>query len=171
MLIWGFLAQTAYIKIYCSYDEIRIKHSESEVSIEAYFFGSNEKKLINALEELKVSLSKKEWKDCIKSVGFSYERPIVYNNRMLTEIVVDKIKSVSHSNPIIPLYGIAPGNDDDFSFFQQKVPGVYFFLGGSDSENGITCAPHSPHFAVDEKCIGIGVNIFSSMMIEYLNHK
>lgn len=166
-----FSPDSIYKDYIITFDDVTIKHSEPEVSIEGYFFGSNEKNLINALEELKESLSKKEWKNCIKSVGFSFEKPIVNNDRMLTEVVVDKIKSISSSDPVIQLYGVIPGNDDDFSFFQQKVPGVYFFLGGSDNENGITCAPHSPNFAVDEKCIEFGVNIFSSMMIEYLRHK
>ena len=85
----------------------------------------------------------------------------------------ETIKSISNiygKQSVIPLYGVAPLQfSDDFAYFQKSVPGVYYFLGGSNSEKGILAMPHTPNFAVDEECIKTGVNYFSSMIIERLN--
>ena len=59
--------------------------------------------------------------------------------------------------------------NDDFSYFQQKIPGVYYFLGGSNYQEGIISMPHTPNFAIDEECIKVGVKYFSSMIVERLN--
>ena len=152
-------------------EDVMINHSQSEISIEGNFYSSSEKNLITALEGLREDLSKKEWKGCIKSVAFSQEMPIVYNNQVITEIASNIIQSISAGNPIIPLYGVVPQFNDDFAVFQESVPGVYFFFGGSDFTKGIISAPHTPNFTVDEKCIEIGVCIFSSMLLEYLRYK
>ena len=57
---------------------------------------------------------------------------------------------------------------DDFAYFQEHVPGVYFYLGGSNFEKGIISMPHLPNFQIDENCIKTGVNYFSSLIIERL---
>ncbi|WP_051935887.1 hypothetical protein [Salegentibacter sp. Hel_I_6] len=70
---------------------------------------------------------------------------------------------------LILMYGVASGQSaDDFAYFQEKIPGVYFFLVGSNYEKGISAMPHTPGFAVDEESIRIGVNYFSSMIVERL---
>jgi metal-dependent amidase/aminoacylase/carboxypeptidase family protein len=51
------------------------------------------------------------------------------------------------------------------------VPGVYFFLGGSNIEKGIVAMNHAPNFNVDEESIKIGVRSFSSLIMERLNDK
>ena len=66
-------------------------------------------------------------------------------------------------------YGQIPYFNDDFFYFQQKTPGVYFFLGGSNLEKGISAMNHAPNFGVDEECIKIGVKSFSLLMLERTN--
>lgn len=66
-------------------------------------------------------------------------------------------------------YGQVPFFNDDFAYFQQKIPGVYFFLGGSNFEKGVVAMNHSPNFQVDEESIRTGVKSFSSLIIERLN--
>jgi metal-dependent amidase/aminoacylase/carboxypeptidase family protein len=61
--------------------------------------------------------------------------------------------------------------NDDFSYFQQKIPGTYFFLGGSDNQSGVISMPHSPNFAGDEECIRVGIKYFSSMIFDRLNYE
>jgi metal-dependent amidase/aminoacylase/carboxypeptidase family protein len=60
--------------------------------------------------------------------------------------------------------------NDDFSFFQKKVPGVYYLLGGSNFEKGVIAMPHSANFAVDEEAIRVGVQYFSTMLLSRLNN-
>ncbi|MFP7655172.1 M20/M25/M40 family metallo-hydrolase [Chryseobacterium proteolyticum] len=58
--------------------------------------------------------------------------------------------------------------NDDFAYFQQKIPGVYFLLGGSNFEKEMIAMNHSPNFQVDEESIRTGVKYFSSLIIERL---
>ena len=68
----------------------------------------------------------------------------------------------------MPLYGVNPYNNDDFAYFQEKIPGVYFLFGASNTEKGIFSFPHFPNFNIDETCIKTGVEIFSTLLFEYL---
>ncbi|MCU0341899.1 MAG: amidohydrolase, partial [Spirosomaceae bacterium] len=61
-----------------------------------------------------------------------------------------------------------PFSNDDFAYFQQKVPGVYFFLGGSNFQKGLIAMIHAPNFGVEEESIRTGVKVFSSLLFEKL---
>ena len=39
---------------------------------------------------------------------------------------------------------------EDFSFYQQKVPGVFFFFGAGNKAKGISAPNHNPKFDVDD---------------------
>ncbi|WP_343671037.1 M20/M25/M40 family metallo-hydrolase [Chitinophaga sp.] len=95
-------------------------------------------------------------------VSFIQENPTVVNDEELTKNAVNTLRKIYGNNIIVPDYGQVPYFNDDFAYFQQKVPGVYFFLGGSNVVN------HAPGFKVDEESIRVGVRSFSSLMIERL---
>lgn len=98
-----------------------------------------------------------------------YKKSVVLNNPALTAKTSQSIADIYGKQHVIPLYGVMPDNrGDDFSYFQERVPGVYFFLGGSNYKQGIISMPHAPNFAVDEACIKTGVQFFSSMLVERL---
>ncbi|MEO6223391.1 MAG: M20/M25/M40 family metallo-hydrolase [Vicinamibacterales bacterium] len=63
------------------------------------------------------------------------------------------------------------GFSEDFGAFQAEVPGVFFFLGMGNAAKGITSAPHSPNFAVDETAIQFGVKAMSAAVIGRLEEK
>ena len=60
---------------------------------------------------------------------------------------------------------------EDFAYFQERIPGLYFFLGvmreGQDPE---TAAPnHSPHFFADEAALPVGVRALTQLALDYLS--
>jgi amidohydrolase len=57
---------------------------------------------------------------------------------------------------------------EDFSYFQQRLPGVMYFLGASNEARKITAMPHSPGFSVDEAAIEIGARAMARLMADYL---
>lgn len=67
------------------------------------------------------------------------------------------MKEIYGDDLVMPDYGQVPFFNDDFCYFQQDIPGVYFLLGGSNVEKGIIAMNHAPNFKVDEECIKIGV--------------
>lgn len=48
---------------------------------------------------------------------------------------------------------------EDFSFFLEKAPGVFYHLGCANKSTGITAPLHSRHFDIDERCLPLGVKL------------
>jgi amidohydrolase len=61
---------------------------------------------------------------------------------------------------------------EDFSFFANEVPGMYFYLGSVHEGQDPMLAPsnHSPMFDVDESVLGIGARALSHLAIDYLSN-
>jgi amidohydrolase len=65
--------------------------------------------------------------------------------------------------PIAPIMG-----GDDFSAYQQVVPGVYFMVGARSEEAASTFPHHHPRFTVDERAIGNAVAVFIETARDFL---
>ena len=100
------------------------------------------------------------------SVSFIKENPTVLNHPDLTSNSVNTLENIYGKGFITADYGQIPYFNDDFAYFQQKVPGVYFLLGGSNFEKEIIAMNHTPNFEVDEECIRSGVKTFSSLLFQ-----
>jgi amidohydrolase len=59
---------------------------------------------------------------------------------------------------------------EDFSFYAQQVPGLFFFLGGTAPDIAETSAApnHSPRFVVDESSLLLGVRAMAQLALDYL---
>jgi len=58
---------------------------------------------------------------------------------------------------------------EDFTFFQHKAPGMFFFLGITPADQvGKAPANHSPFFYVDEAALPTGVRALASLAVDYL---
>jgi amidohydrolase len=58
---------------------------------------------------------------------------------------------------------------EDFSFFGQKVPGFYFFLGVKSPAQAAAAPLHSPNFSPDERSIPLGIRILSHLLLDALD--
>jgi len=60
---------------------------------------------------------------------------------------------------------------EDFSFFAQRVPGLFIFLGGSPKGADLTKVAynHSPRFYVDESALLLGVRALTHLTLDYMN--
>ncbi len=56
---------------------------------------------------------------------------------------------------------------DDFSYFAQAAPSVYFHLGCDPAGQGEPL--HSPRFTLDEACIGAGIKTLAQFACDYLS--
>jgi amidohydrolase len=71
-------------------------------------------------------------------------------------------ENVLENNPSMP--------SEDFSFFLQRVPGMFLFLGITPKGSDPATAPanHSPLFVVDEAAFPVGVKALSSLALDAL---
>jgi amidohydrolase len=60
---------------------------------------------------------------------------------------------------------------EDFSFYQQKVPGIFFFVGVTPPERDMASAAsiHSPRFYLDEAALKVGIRALAHLTLDYLN--
>ncbi|HKO55306.1 MAG TPA: amidohydrolase [Thermoanaerobaculia bacterium] len=94
--------------------------------------------------------------------------PITYNDPALTEKTAPTLRRVAGAanvSVVNPVLGA-----EDFSFYQQKVPGLFFWLGtrpkGVSAEEA--ASNHSPLFYVDESGLGLGVRALAHVAVDYL---
>jgi len=59
---------------------------------------------------------------------------------------------------------------EDFSYFQNEVPGFFFFLGGMTLGNTASFPHHTPDFSIDENGMILGVKALTEMSLDFLNN-
>lgn len=93
--------------------------------------------------------------------------PVTYNDPPLTERMVPSLEAVAGKENVLITPAVTGA--EDFSFFQQKVPGLFFFLGGAPKGKPIseTAPHHTPDFYIDESGFGLGVRAFCHLVVDY----
>ncbi len=162
-----------YVALVSDFD---VKKSNDKLKVRVEVLASDKEQLTSFLASIKNKIETSKYSKELLSIKFDFEEdmPVFFtplNNQELTNETMKSISSIYGKQSVITLYGIIPFQfSDDFAYFQESVPGVYYFLGGSNYEKGIIAMNHTSTFAVDEECIRTGVNYFSSMIIERLNN-
>lgn len=59
---------------------------------------------------------------------------------------------------------------EDFSFYSQKMPGAFFWLGIKNETLGSTYSLHSPYFFMDEQALPIGAALHAAVAMAYLDN-
>ena len=89
--------------------------------------------------------------------------PPVINNPDVTENVKKIAKKVVNNNVIKPYLSMG---GEDFSYFANKVPGCFFFLGTMPENYPEMSIPqHCSHFNIDENAMLIGSSIFVELAL------
>lgn len=103
------------------------------------------------------------------TVEFGLGYPVTKNDPALTERMLPTLRRVAGESSVV--LGPLTGTAEDFSYFQQKVPGFFFFLGVTPRDQDPTRAAinHSPLFFADESALPIGVRLMSNLALDYLH--
>ena len=100
-----------------------------------------------------------------------YLIPPVMNDADLVADGNAVIERIAGANALFVVDGVTPFFSEDFSQFQQHIPGALYYLGVSNSAQGIVGLPHSPNFVANEDAIAFGVKTMSAILVNYLeNH-
>jgi amidohydrolase len=101
------------------------------------------------------------------TVTFENFTSITYNDIELTQQMLPSLQLVAGSDNVELVKATTGG--EDFSFFQEKVPGFYFFLGGMTPGNTEAYPHHTPDFKIDDNGLLLGVKAFLQITVDYLN--
>lgn len=61
-------------------------------------------------------------------------------------------------------------SSEDFSWYLQKIPGIFTFIGSSNPEKGITGTNHQSTYDVDEDVLKRGSALAAQFAYDFLNH-
>ena len=104
----------------------------------------------------------------IAEVSITKQTLITYNDPTLTEKMVPTLEDVAGKNNVV-LTPAATGAED-FSYYQDKIPGLFFFLGGMPKGKNPTetASHHTPDFYIDESGFVLGMKAMSNLTLDYM---
>jgi amidohydrolase len=94
--------------------------------------------------------------------------PDVRNDAALVQAAAEPLRSVLGPDGALIGGGAVPYFGEDFAFYQQRVPGVLFWLGVSRAERGIIGVPHAPFYQADDDAIPLGARAMSRVLLQHL---
>lgn len=93
---------------------------------------------------------------------------ITFNHVALTKQMLPSLEKAAGKDRVIEISAITGA--EDFSFYQQEVPGMFFFLGGMTPGTTESFPHHTPDFYIDESGMILGVKAFIQLSLDYLNN-
>lgn len=129
---------------------------------------ADEKMLIERIKTIATKTAEAAGATAEVKIPYSNHYPVTFNNVALTEKMLPslvKTAGAGNVNVIPPITGA-----EDFSFFQEKVPGLFFFLGGMPKGGDPKTAPshHTPDFFIDESAFKLGVKALAGLTLDYM---
>lgn len=102
------------------------------------------------------------------TLPLDYYYPITYNDPALTQAMLPTMqRTAGVENTLLskPVTGA-----EDFSFFQEKIPGLYVWVGGKplDVSEEDSPAHHTPEFYVDDSGMKLGVKLLTNFTLDYM---
>jgi amidohydrolase len=105
------------------------------------------------------------------NVAITPQYPVTINDPKLTEAMLPTLRRVAGAEMVSeqPLITAA----EDFSFFGQRAPGMFIFLGATRKGVNPATAPanHSPLFEVDEGVLPLGVRTLANLAADFLTQR
>lgn len=100
-------------------------------------------------------------------VNIKIQYPVTFNDPKLTDQMAPTLEAVAGKDNLQLTPAVTGA--EDFSFYQQKVPGFFYFLGGAPKGKAIseTAPHHTPDFFIDESGFGLGVRSFCHLVVDY----
>ncbi len=101
------------------------------------------------------------------SIEIKSNTDITFNNPELVDKMLPTLKRVAGQDNVQIQKAVTGG--EDFSYFQNEVPGFFFFLGGMTPGNTASFPHHTPDFSIDENGMILGVKALTEMSLDFLN--
>jgi amidohydrolase len=94
---------------------------------------------------------------------------VTYNDPTLTKQMIPSFVKAAGEENVVEINAVTGA--EDFSFFAEKVPSIFFFIGGK--QKGVDPAKvfphHTPDFWIDESGMKTGIKAFCNLVFDYMN--
>ena len=132
------------------------------------FTDEDEKMIIDRVRQVATKTAESAGAVAEVKIPYTSHYPVTYNNIALTEKMLPSLQNTAGKENVI--LSAPHTGAEDFSFFQQKVPGLYFYLGGMPKGADHTKVPqhHTPDFYIDESGFKLGVKAMTNLVLDYM---
>jgi amidohydrolase len=129
----------------------------------------DEKLLISRIKQIATKTAEAAGATAEVEIPYSSHYPVTYNDIPLTNYMVPSLQKAAGLSNVLLVP--AETGAEDFSFFQEKVPGLYFFVGGMPKGKNPKTTPshHTPDFFIDESGMKTGVKAFLYLVTDYMS--
>lgn len=105
------------------------------------------------------------------SYTYVYTRgaPALYNHPELATVMAPSLVEILGQSNVKPIKPQMLA--DDFSFYCQKIPGFFFFLGVKPPMQTDMAPLHSPLFNPDERSIPLGIKLMCHLLLDALDYQ
>ena len=133
------------------------------------FTAGDEKLFIDRIRQIATKTAEANGATAEVKIPYSNHYPVTFNDPALTEKMLPSLRSAAGADNILLRPGVTGA--EDFSFYQQKAPGIFFFLGGMPrGQDPKTAADHhTPDFFIDESGFKLGIKAFTTLVLDYMN--
>ena len=94
---------------------------------------------------------------------------VTYNDPKLTKQMIPSFVKAAGEENVIEINAVTGA--EDFSYFAEKVPSIFFFIGGK--QIGVdpkkVFPHHTPDFWIDESGMKTGIKAFCNIVFDYMN--
>ena len=129
--------------------------------------GDMRKKILRRIRE--VATKTAESNNAEVDVWIDEGYPVTYNDVSLYDQMLPTLKRAAGEENVEIIKPITGA--EDFSFFQEQIPGLYFFIGGCPEGNDPDEAPghHTPDFYADDSGMYLGMKAMMGLTLDYLS--
>jgi amidohydrolase len=133
------------------------------------FTSADEKLMVERIKQIATKTAEAQGATAEVKIPYSSHYPVTFNNPELTQKMLSSLQCTAGAKNVLlrqPVTGA-----EDFSFYQEKVPGLFFFLGGMPKGGDPLKAPshHTPDFYIDESGFTLGVKALCNLTLDYMN--
>jgi amidohydrolase len=100
-------------------------------------------------------------------VSFVSKTLVTYNDPALTKKMLPSLNRATNNKAMVM---DAVTGAEDFSYFADKVPSLFFYLGGmpANKDSKASAPHHTPDFFIDESGMKTGIKAFCYLVLDYM---
>jgi amidohydrolase len=118
-------------------------------------------------ERLKTTVTKiAEASGATADVSISTKTLVTYNDTSLVRMMIPSLAKATKGNAGERQWVTG---SEDFSYYGEKAPALFFYLGGMPKGNDPYKAPdhHTADFFIDDSMLNVGVKAFCNLVFDY----
>lgn len=127
----------------------------------------DEKMIYSRIKQIAGKTAEAAGAEAVVELPYTIYTPVTFNNVALTKAILPSLQKSAGTENVV----LVPADTgaEDFSYFAQKVPGFYFFIGGmpKGQDPKLAGPHHTPEFIIDDNAFKTGLKALCNLVFDY----